>query len=307
MAAIAARSATCMDKFLIVTADDFGLHEAINAAVEKASAAGVLTSASLMVGAPATPDAVRRARAIPGLRVGLHIVLADGWSVLPHRQIPALVDQEGRFPDRMFRQALRFFALRAVRRQLEAEIRAQFSAFAATGLLLDHVNAHKHFHLHPTVLGMILRIGRDYGLAAMRLPREPRGVTAAHHSPGAGLGALLLEPWLARMQRRLQALGIACNDQVFGIAASGSLDEEVLLRILARLPPGATEIYLHPALHTGAPITPSMQHYRHCDELAALLSSRVRAAIAASGARCGGYRDLLQARARRQLAEGVAP
>lgn len=288
-----------MGKFLILTADDFGLHAAVNEAVERASVAGVLTSASLMVGAPESADAVRRARALPRLRVGLHIVLADGWSVLPPRQIPALVDSEGRFPDRLFVEGLRYFALRGARRQLEAEIRAQFEAFAATGLVLDHVNAHKHFHLHPTLLGMILRIGRDFGLSAMRVPREP---LAPEHALAAGASAMFLGPWLMWMRRRLSALGIAHNDQVFGIAASGSLDEEVLLRILAKLPPGTTEIYFHPAVGTEAPITPSMSQYRHADELAALLSTRVRAAIAATGAACGGYADMRRARAQAQWA-----
>jgi len=32
-----------------------------------------------------------------------------------------------------------------VRAQLAAETEAQFAAFAATGLVLDHINAHKHF------------------------------------------------------------------------------------------------------------------------------------------------------------------
>ncbi|HET9389525.1 MAG TPA: hopanoid biosynthesis-associated protein HpnK [Steroidobacteraceae bacterium] len=287
-----------MRKFLILTADDFGLHEAINEAVEQASVAGVLTSASLMVGAPASPDAVRRARALPGLRVGLHIVLADGWSVLPHRQIPALVDREGRFPDRMLVEGLRYFTLRRARRQLEAEIRAQFEAFAATGLPLDHVNAHKHFHLHPTLLGMILRIGREFGLNAMRVPREPRAA-APHGALAASASAMLMGPWLMWMRRRLRAMGVAHNDQVFGIAASGSLDEPVLLRILAKLPPGTTEIYFHPAVRTAAPITASMSQYRHADEFAALLSSRVREAITATGAACGGYGDMLRARAQR--------
>ena len=45
-------------RFLIVTADDFGLHEAVNEAVEQASRTGVLTAASLMVAAPAAADAI---------------------------------------------------------------------------------------------------------------------------------------------------------------------------------------------------------------------------------------------------------
>jgi chitin disaccharide deacetylase len=71
-----------MQRFLIVTADDFGLHEAVNEAIERASREGILTAASLMVGAPAADDAIRRARELPRLRVGLHLVLADGRAVL---------------------------------------------------------------------------------------------------------------------------------------------------------------------------------------------------------------------------------
>jgi hopanoid biosynthesis associated protein HpnK len=272
-------------KLLIVTADDFGLHTSVNRAVEQAAAQGVLSTASLMVGAPAALDAVRCAREMPGLSVGLHLVLADGWSVLPQRSIPALVDAQGRFGNNMVRDGVRFFALPAVRRQLEAEIRAQFQAFADTGLVLDHVNAHKHFHLHPTLLEMLLRIGAEFGVPAVRLPREPAWVARRAGGTIAGPAvAGLLSPWLALMRRRLRAAGIAHNDYVFGMSDSGSMDEARLLEILARLPEGVTEIYLHPAIVSGAAIAATMSGYRHADELAALLSPGVRAAVAACGA-----------------------
>ena len=284
-------------KFLIVTADDFGLHVAVNRAVEQATREGVLTAASLMVGAPAAADAVQRARE-SGLAVGLHLVLADGWSVLPPRRIPALVDAEGRFGNNMVRDGVRFFTLPSVRRQLEAEIRAQFQAFADTGLPLDHVNAHKHFHLHPTLLEMLLRIGEEFGIPAVRLPREP--AWAARRAGGSIAGpavASLLSPWLAIMRRRLRAASIAHNDYVFGMSGSGAMDEAWLLEILARLPDGVTEIYLHPAVESGAAIAASMSGYRHSDELAALLSPRVRAAVAASRAVTGSFKQLATAQA----------
>ena len=280
-------------KSLIVTADDFGLHEAVNSAVERASREGVLTAASLMVGAPAAADAVRRARELPGLSVGLHLVLADGWSVLPPAKVPALVDARGRFGNNMVRDGVRFFALPAVRRQLEAEIRAQFQAFADTGLTLDHVNAHKHFHLHPTLLEMLLRIGGEFGIPAVRLPREPGWVARRAGGPIAGPAvAGLLSPWLAIMRRRLRTAHVAHNDYVFGMSDSGAMIEERLLEILGRLPEGVTEIYLHPAVESGAAIAGSMSGYRHADELAALVSARVRAAVAACGAGTGGFRQL---------------
>jgi hopanoid biosynthesis associated protein HpnK len=280
-----------MQKFLIVTADDFGLHDAVNDAVEQASRAGILTAASLMMGAPAAGDAIRRARKLPHLRVGLHLVLADGSAMLAPHLIPAIADETGRMNSRMFINGLRFFALPWVRRQLEAEIRAQFSAFARTGLFLDHVNVHKHFHLHPTVLAMLLRIGREYGVSAVRVPDEPLWFAARGSTILSSMSGVFLKPWIALMKRRLHGAGMFHNDSVFGVAASGAMTERKLLEIIARLPPGVTEIYLHPATEQGCAIAPSMSHYRHTDELAALLSPRVRAAIAAAKIRHGGYQD----------------
>ena len=265
---------------LIVTADDFGLHEAVNEAVERGYREGVLRAASLMVAAPAMLDAVERARRLPGLAVGLHLVLADGQAILPPARIPDLVDAHGRFNGAMVRNGFRFFFLPRVRRQLAAEIRAQFEAFAATGLPLDHVNAHKHFHLHPTIFSLMLSIGREFGLRAVRLPAEP------------GMGPWL-QPWLALMRRRMDRADISYNDHVFGIRHSGGMDETAVLDILRDLPDGLSELYLHPAAHGG--LVASMAEYRHADELAALLSPRVRDTIAERYLLCHGFADPLAA------------
>ncbi|MGH8779996.1 hopanoid biosynthesis-associated protein HpnK [Paraburkholderia sp.] len=268
---------------LIITADDFGLHPRVNEAVEQAHLRGVLTAASLMVGAPFARDAVTRALRLPELRVGLHVVLADGHAVLPCGQIGALVDAEGRFGDNMVRDGFRFFFLPHVRRQLAAEIRAQFDAFAKTGLVLDHVNTHKHFHLHPVVLDLILRIGRDYGMRAMRLPVET--------DAPAWLG-----PWIALTRRRLDRARIAHNDYVIGIDETGRMDEATWLRALQRLPDGVGEIYCHPAIAGDSALTLGMRLYRHADELSALLSPRVAAALDATGAMRGGFADVADCR-----------
>jgi hopanoid biosynthesis associated protein HpnK len=264
---------------LILTADDFGLHPAVNEAVEQGHREGVLTAASLMVGGAAAAEAVRCARRNPRLRVGLHVVLADGAAILPAAQIPDLVDAQGRFGERMIRAGIRFYFDAEVRRQLEAEIRAQFAAYAAAEIPLDHVNCHKHFHLHPTVLGLILRIGREYGLKAVRLPLDRRA-------------GYWLRPCLASLQRRLDRAGIVHNDQVIGLRSTGQLDEAALLAELDRLAPGVTEIYFHPGTRSGGLIAPTMKGYRHGDELAALLSPRVRAKLDALALPRGGFCDL---------------
>ncbi|HEX3415823.1 MAG TPA: ChbG/HpnK family deacetylase, partial [Stellaceae bacterium] len=116
-------------KSLVVCADDFGLDPAVNEAAEEAHRRGILSAASLMVGAPAAADAVARARRLPDLRVGLHLVLVDGHPTLSRAEIPGLVSRDGRFDPNMGRAGIRFFALPGVRRQLAMEIRAQFEAF----------------------------------------------------------------------------------------------------------------------------------------------------------------------------------
>ncbi|CAB3710216.1 hopanoid biosynthesis-associated protein HpnK [Paraburkholderia rhynchosiae] len=265
---------------LIVTADDFGLHPRVNLAVERAHCDGVLTATSLMVGAPAASDAVARARALPHLRVGLHLVLADGDPVLPRAGIGALLDEHGRFGSNMVRDGVRFFLLPHVRKQLAREIRAQFEAFAKTGLTLDHVNTHKHFHLHPTVLGLILEIGREFGMKAMRLPFEANA-------------PLWLRPWVAQMRARLDGAGVLHNDYVVGIDHSGRMDEAAWLAALACLADGVGEIYCHPAVAGERVLSRGMREYRHADELQALLSPNVAHAIRGLGAKLGGFTDVL--------------
>lgn len=286
-----------MHNYLIVTADDFGLHESVNEAVEQASRAGILNAASLMVTARATKDAIRRARMLPNLGVGLHVVLADGWSTLDAQLIPEIADPTGRMHSDMFRKGVRFFFKSGARRQLEAEIRAQFAAFARTGLTLDHVNVHKHFHIHPTILNILLEVGRDYGMPAMRVPHEPFWFAARSAGVLPGIAQASLSPWIALMKHRLRRARIFHNDRIFGLAGSGAMDEAGLLAILARLPPGVSEIYLHPATESGSAITASMSQYRHAEELDALSSLRVRAALNAVAVR-GGYAEVMRAVAR---------
>ena len=282
---------TAARNFLIVTADDFGLHESINEAIEEASHSGILTAASLMISAPAARDAIARAHRTPALRVGLHVVLADGWSTLSHELIPSLTDHDGFMGEDMVRRGFKIFASGSTRRQLEAEIRAQFEAYRRSGLGLDHVNVHKHFHVHPQVLTVLLSVARDYGVPAVRVPHEPLWFAQNHGSWLPPLSAALMVPLIASMKRRLRAAGVLYNDWLFGMAASGAMDEERVLSALSTLPPGVSEIYLHPAKIAQGGITASMGNYRHGDELAALLSKRVRLALDALDIGRGGYGD----------------
>jgi hopanoid biosynthesis associated protein HpnK len=281
-----------MDRYLIVTADDFGLHESVNDAIERASHAGVLTSASLMISGPAAADAIRRARRLPHLRVGLHLVLADGRATLPAAQVSSIADRDGFMDSGMVSRGFAIFANPRARTQVEAEIRAQLEAFRESGLELDHVDAHKHFHSHPTVLGVLLSMANEFGIRAIRVPQEPLWFARARGGRFAAIGTASLAPLTALMKYRIRSAGLLHNDRVFGNASSGAMDEATMLEVIGRIPEGITEIYLHPAAESGKAISASMPAYRHAEELAALLSPRVRSALQGAGVKLGGYRDV---------------
>lgn len=259
----------------------------VNAAVETAHRDGVLSAASLMVSGATAAEAVALARRMPGLRVGLHVVLVDGVPTLPPESIPSLVDDQGRFRNDLASLGVDLVARPAARRELAAEIEAQFEAFRATGLPLDHVNAHRHFHLHPTVAATILSIGRRFGMTGLRVPVEPRAQLSRDRGR-LGL-ALAMTPWARLLGRRARAMGLRTPDSVFGLAWSGGMTRERVVHLLERLPDGRTEIYLHPATENRFP--GHAPGYRYTDELDALTAPETRDAVRRSKANVGGYSD----------------
>jgi len=171
-----------------------------------------------------------------------------------------------------------------VRRQLAAEIEAQFAAFASTGLTLDHVNAHKHFHLHPTIGRLAVEIGKRYGMKAMRSPIEPPDVIR-RIEPGTTGGDL--ERFVgARLRERLWVKGVWSPDAVFGLAWSGAMHAKRVAAILDNLRGGVSEIYLHPAT---CAYSGSVRGYRYSDELTALMAPDVMAKT--RGVKLGRFAD----------------
>jgi len=269
---------------LIVTADDFGAASEVNEAVIRAHREGILTCASLMVAASAAADAVARAKVNPRLGVGLHLVLIEGKPVLPASQIPDLVGSDGNFRTDMVKASFAMAFLPKVRRQLAAEIEAQFEAFASTGLKLDHVNAHKHFHLHPTIGKLVVEIGRRYGMIAMRAPVEPKAVLRQIEPDVVG-GEI--EYFCGnRLRDRLWVSGIWSPANVFGLCWTGAMNARRLLGLLDNLPDGVSEIYLHPATSAYPGSAPG---YRYTEEFSALMASEVVAR--AQKLQLGNFKD----------------
>ena len=280
---------------LIITADDFGLSTEVNEAVEEAHRKGVLTCASLMVTGPAAADAVERARRMPGLGVGLHLAMLDAPSALAREVIPDLCDDTGLASTPAW-TGLKIAVLRAVREQARAEMRAQFELFARTGLELDHVDGHWHFHQHPTLIGLMIReMAPAFGIRAVRVPNEP--ALASWRAAGReGLiprcrTALGQGPLWNAMRRRFRRAGIGCNDWFFGLRGGGHIGRKQLLGMIANLPVGVSEIGMHPATGPSAGPHAPPSGWSQSGELAALIDADVVAAC--RQVRLGSFADLV--------------
>ncbi len=280
---------------LIVTADDFGLAEEINEAVEIAHSKGILSAASLMVSGPAAGDALARARHMPDLRVGLHLVLVEERPLLSPMQIPHLVAANGRLRTDLSRLGYEIAVSQTVRNELRLEIEAQFAAFQSTRLPLDHVNAHKHFHLHPVVAAMILEIGAAYSMRSLRVPREPAHVLRRIEPGEMSAQSLPVNACAAWLALKARQAHLMIPDHVFGLRWSGAINSGRLKNVLVRAPPSLAEIYLHPATSDDFP--GCAEGYRYTDELAALTNAQCRTALHAAGHDLGGYADAMMAAA----------
>ncbi len=280
---------------VIVSADDFGLSPGVNAGIIDAHTHGILTNASLMVNGAAFAQAVELARRNPSLGVGLHLVLAQGRAACEHRQIPGLVDAEGMFRNNAVVVGFRYFFTPGLRAQLRLEIRAQLDKFRSTGLPLSHVDGHLNIHMHPTVLAILLDIAAEYGIRALRLPREPLAISLGLDSTERvrkTAESITFRALAAYNAPRIAARDVRVVDQMFGLHQSGHMTERYLLGLIARLPPGVTEIYTHASIvdaeaRRWRPLT-----YECEGELAALKSPHVREALDRAGVRCIRYDEL---------------
>jgi chitin disaccharide deacetylase len=268
---------------LIVNADDFGLSKSVNEAVIRAHCEGVLTTASLMVNESGVDEAVALAKENPKLGVGLHLTLLVGHSALAPEKIPGLVNSRGEFSESPVGVGMNYFFKRSLHEQLRAEIHAQFEKFHSTGLPLDHVNGHLHFHLHPTIFKILMEDSDKLGIRHLRLTRDclsrSRKISRGHWFYRVS-HATIFEFLSSRARKPLEQKKIRHAQITFGLLQNARVDEEYVLKLLDVLPPGDSELYSHP----------SLDEFKH--EFDALVSPRVKEKIKSLGIELIRYQDL---------------
>jgi predicted glycoside hydrolase/deacetylase ChbG (UPF0249 family) len=234
-------------RYLIVTADDFGIGPTTSQGILDLAGRGLVTCSVLLVNSPHAERAVRawRQAGCP-IELGWHPCLTLDRPLLPPQRVPTLVGPDGGF------WPLGAFVRRACLGRIDAdevaaELRAQLERFKdLVGRPPTVVNSHQHTQIFRPVGGVLLDLlGRQTPLPYVRRIREPWRMLL--RIPGARLKRGVLTLLGRRDARRQQARGFPGNDWLAGITSPPWVaDPQFLVRWLRRVPGRVVELACHP-------------------------------------------------------------
>ncbi len=234
-------------RYLVVTADDFGIGPATTHGILDLAAQGLVTATVLLVNSPHAEYAVRAWRQSGAvLEVGWHPCLTLDRPVLPAAEVPTLVDAAGAFLP-LGRFLRRLLVGRVNAGQVAAELRAQYRRFLdLIGRPPVVVNAHHHVQVFPTVGRALLDLlGQQRPLPYFRQLREPW--RTLQRVPGSRLKRVVLSTLGRRLARRQRDVGFPGNDWLAGISDPVYVaDPHFLVRWLRHTPGRVVELMCHP-------------------------------------------------------------
>ncbi|MBA7479768.1 Chitooligosaccharide deacetylase ChbG [subsurface metagenome] len=282
-----------MDRRIIINADDFGLCDGVNEAVAQAHSDGILTSATIMANMPAADEAVKIAKKLPTLGIGVHLNLTEGPPISKEACVDRLLDADGQFAYSPFILSLLSLAGHKIREAIRTELAAQIQWVIDHGLKPTHLDSHKHIHSFPALFSIVCQLARRFGIPAIRWSFEPK--------------ELLRIPWpltskdgKKRAQKisimakinRMQNQDFLKNDAVLGIAHTGKIDVNFFKAVALYSPAETVEVMTHPGFVDGLDEDKTRLLHQRKVELDTLCSEKTRQYFKDAGIKLVHYGQL---------------
>ena len=284
---------------LIVNADDLGWTDGVNRGIADAHRNGIVTSASLLANGAAFASGVEIARTTPGLGVGVHLNLSDGEPVADRELVTTLLNDRGELENRPETLLLRLARRSVSLNEIEQEWEAQIEKVRGVGIDPTHLDGHRHVQMLPGLFEIVLRLAKRHGVAAVRISHEESSLRAALSAGAKQKGTVVMKQGVQARGLKLLApdareqaerAGLATVDYFCGIAQTGELTREGVLRLIEILPEGTTELMCHPG-YVDADLAKSatrLQASRQT-EVAILTDTHIRNLVASQGIRLVDY------------------
>lgn len=275
-------------KYLIVTADDVGLHRGMTLGAIRAHREGIVTSCSVAATGRELDHAAELLSDCPALDVGVHLTLVEGRPLSDPASIPTLVTRDGSFLASYRGFAARHAIGQVSVKDVERELRAQIERVLAKGLSPCHLNGHQHIHVLPRVFDVVLSLAREYRIPYLRIPddRVPVDIPIARRLALATLNRLA-----RRAKDRTRAAGLLANDRTIGVADAGHLDVARLRQLVGKAS-SVTELVTHPGIDRALISRSFDWNYLWDAETAALCDPAIRETLGRQGTVLVGIRDL---------------
>jgi predicted glycoside hydrolase/deacetylase ChbG (UPF0249 family) len=284
---------------LIVNADDLGWTEGVNRGIAEAHRNGIVTSASLLANGASFASGVELARTTPGLGVGVHLNLSDGEPVAERELVTSLLSDTGALEGRPESLLLRLARRSVLLNEIEQEWNAQIQKVRDSGIEPTHLDGHRHVQMLPGLFEIALRLAKRHGISAIRISHEESSLRAALSAGAKQKGSVVMRQGVQARGLKLLApdareqaerVGIATADYFCGIAQTGELTRDGVLRLLEILPEGTTELMCHPG-YSDADLAKSatrLQASRQT-EIEILTDTAIRNLVASQGIRLIDY------------------
>ena len=272
-------------KSVLVTADDFGFTKSVTDGVLKAHDEGIVTHTGLMVNMPDAQRAVELAKLRPSLSVVLHFNLTQGKPISDPKLIPSLVRENGEFKGLSL-----WYPRRANPKDIEVDLRAQIEKFMSFGFDKIHIDGHHYVTFIPNILEIVIKLSEEYPIMSTRMI-DPGMIKKGVKRKIIGFSILCLGSkfvfglgrYIKFWLKKLEEAGLVYPDALVSWELFGESDcEASLLKSLATLGDGITEIFGHPGLVDEELLGISTYTDIRERELAAFTSARVKDAITQS-------------------------
>jgi len=235
------------ERRLIINADDYGLCREINDAIEELAEAGMLGGVSVLANGGCLGQSICYLSQHPHLCAGVHLNAVEGDPISAFSEVEFITDRKGAFlglPGLLSRWMLQ---PRAAARAVEMEWRAQIERLLSAGIKLYHSDSHQHVHAFPPAFECAVRLCREYGIPALRIPNERVRDSLRF------VGTLALRSSLALSTLATSTQGLHCNDHFLGFRRAGHYTAATLLADISSLPVGLTEVAIHPSARDSVP------------------------------------------------------
>jgi len=160
-----------MKKRLILTADDYGMCDPVNDAIDECMAAGTVTSTCVMPNMGSLERVTTLKQRFPEVSVGLHWTLTQGRPLCLRKDVNTLITSEGEFfgPSEFRR---RWVCGKVSKEQLRRELIAQYEKYHELAGEPEYWNTHHGSHLAPFLYQLLVKIAGELGIRAMRTHRR---------------------------------------------------------------------------------------------------------------------------------------